>query len=173
MQACESIESGLDLVDKGVVNGTSSSTYAPANNIKRADFAIMLVRAFGVTEGETEHFADVDASKYYAKELALAKANGIVGGIGDNKFNPEGEITRQDMMVMLSRALKAAGKEVAEADESVLSQFADAAAISDYAREAVAQLVGAGAIAGADGKINPTGRATRAEVAVMLSRIFK
>ena len=61
---------------------------------------------------------------------------------------------------------------VAETDESVLSQFADAAAISDYAREAVAQLVGVGAIAGADGKINPTGRATRAEVAVMLSRIF-
>jgi len=161
------------LVEKGVINGMSENTYSPARKISRADFAIMLVRAFDITAGDGEHFADVDANKYYAEELRLAKANGIVGGIGDNKFNPEGEITRQDMVVMLVRALKAAGKEVAEVDESVFTQFADAAAISDYAREAVAQLVKMGAIAGAEGRINPTGSATRAEVAVMLSRIFK
>ncbi len=160
------------LVEKGVINGTSANTYSPAKKINRADFAIMLVRAFGVTEGDGEHFADVDANKYYAEELRLAKSNGIVGGIGNNKFNPEGEITRQDMMVMLYRALKAVGKELSAADESVLAQFVDAAEISDYAREAVAQLVGAGAIAGSNGRINPTGRATRAEVAVMLNRIF-
>ena len=54
-------------VEKGVVNGTSENTYSPANNIKRADFAIMLVRAFGITEGEGENFVDVDANKYYAE----------------------------------------------------------------------------------------------------------
>ncbi len=160
------------LVDKGVINGTSANTYSPAKRINRADFAIMLVRAFDVTEGDGEHFADVSANKYYAEELRLAKANGIVGGIGDNKFNPEGEITRQDMMVMLSRALKAVGKELDAADESVLAQFADSAQITDYARDAVAQLIKVGAIAGANGRINPTGRATRAEVAVMLSRVL-
>ena len=94
-------------MDKGVVNGTSENTYSPAANIKRADFAIMLVRAFGITQGEGENFADVDANKYYAEELRLAKAAGIVNGVGENKFNPEGQITRQDMMLMLSRALDA------------------------------------------------------------------
>ena len=160
------------LVDAGIVNGTSENTYSPAANIKRADFAIMLVRAFGVTEGETEQFADVDANKYYAKELNLAKANGIVGGIGDNKFNPEGEITRQDMMLMLTRALEAQGKALEEADESVLAQFADAAEISDYARQAVASVVEAGIIAGSNGRINPLENATRAEIAVMLNRVL-
>ncbi len=161
------------LVDAGVVNGTSENTYSPAKNIKRADFAIMLVRAFGITKGQGENFADVDANKYYAKELLLAKANGIVGGIGDNKFNPEGEITRQDMMLMLSRALEAQGRALAEADESVLAQFADAAQISDYAKSAVASVVEAGIIAGANGRINPLSKATRAEIAVMLDRVLK
>ncbi len=160
------------LVDSGVVNGTSENTYSPAKNIKRADFAIMLVRAFGITEGQGEHFADVDASKYYAKELLLAKANGIVGGIGDNKFNPEGEITRQDMMLMLYRALEAQGKKLPDADESVLADFADAAEIADYAKSAVASVVKAGIITGSNGRINPLSRATRAEIAVMLSRIL-
>ncbi len=160
------------LVDAGVVKGTSANTYSTAKNIKRADFAIMLVRAFGVTEGETEQFADVDTNKYYAKELLLAKANGIVGGIGENKFNPEGEITRQDMMLMLTRALEAQGKKLDAADESVLAQFADAAEISNYAREAVASVVKAGIIAGSNGRINPLAKATRAEIAVMLGRIL-
>jgi len=132
----------------------------------------MLVRAFGITEGEGEHFADVDANKYYAEELRLAKANGIVNGIGDNKFGPDGEITRQDMMLMLHRALVAKGYELEEADASVLSQFADAAGVSDYAQAAVASLVAGEYVAGSNGKINPMGRATRAEVAVLLGRIF-
>ena len=160
------------LVDAGVINGTSANTYSPAANIKRADFAIMLVRAFGITGGEGENFADVDADKYYAKELLLAKANGIVAGIDDNKFNPEGEITRQDMMLMLTRALEAQGKKLDEANESALAQFADAAQISDYAKSAVASVAQAGIIAGSNGRINPLAKATRAEIAVMLSRVL-
>ena len=104
--------------------------------------------------------------------MLLAKANGIVGGIGDNKFNPEGEITRQDMMLMLTRALEAQGKKLDAADESVLAKFADAAEISDYAKSAVASVVKAGIIAGSNGRINPLARATRAEIAVMLNRVL-
>ena len=160
------------LVDAGVVNGTSHNTYSPAKNITRADFAIMLVRAFGITEGEGENFADVPEGAYYAEELRLAKAAGIVLGIGENKFNPTGEITRQDMMVMLVRALKAVGQELSEADVSVLAQFADSALVAEYAREAAASLVSAELIAGSNGKLNPLGLATRAEVAVLLDRIL-
>ena len=132
----------------------------------------MLTRAFKITEGETEQFADVDSSKYYAEELRLAKAAGIVAGIGDNKFNPEGEISRQDMMLMLYRALKAQGYELSEPDYAVLAEFADAALISDYAKDAVAVFVKDGIIGGANGKINPKAQATRAEIAVMLSRVL-
>ena len=160
------------LVDAGVVNGTSYNTYSPAKNITRADFAIMLVRAFGITEGEGENFADVPEGAYYAEELRLAKAAGIVLGIGENKFNPTGEITRQDMMVMLVRALKAVGQGLSEADVSVLAQFADSALVAGYAREAAAQLVSAELIEGSNGKLHPMSFATRAEIAVLLDRIL-
>ena len=132
----------------------------------------MLVRAFGITEGEGENFADVDANKYYAEELRLAKAAGIVNGIGENKFNPEGQITRQDMMLMLSRALDAMEIELSDADRTVLTDFADAAEVSDYAADAVSRVVASGIIAGANGKINPKAKATRAEIAVMLDRVL-
>ncbi len=161
------------LVDLGVVNGTSANTYSPAANIKRADFAIMLTRAFKISHAEGENFADVDANKYYAEELRLAKIAGIVNGVGNNNFNPEGEITRQHMMLMLYRALVAQGYELSEPDHSVLAEFTDAALISDYAKDAVSVLVKDGIIAGSNGRINPLNKATRAEIAAMLARVIK
>ena len=74
---------------------------------------------------------------------------------------------------MLSRALEAQGKKLEKADESVLAQFADAAELSDYAKEAVASVVKAGIITGSNGRINPVAKATRAEIAVMLERVLK
>ena len=160
------------LADKGIIQGTSENTYSPGRNITRADFALLLTRAFGLTNTPDENFADVASGAYYAQELAIAKAAGIVQGIGKNKFNPEGEISREDMMLMLARALDAAGKDLAGADASVLAAFSDAAQISDYAREAVSRVVKQKIVAGDAGKINPKGKATRAEVAVVLGRIF-
>ena len=165
-------ESINGLAEKGIVKGTSANTYSPGKNITRADFAILLTRAFGLTNAAGENFADVDAGAYYAKELAIAKAAGIVQGVGNNRFHPEGEISREDMMVMLARALDTAGRELAQADAAALAAYSDAAQISDYAKEAVSRLVKEGIVAGDQGRIHPQGRATRAEVAVILARIF-
>ena len=162
-----------ELAEAGVIKGTSANTYSPGANITRADFALLLTRAFKLTSDSTENFADVAANKYYAAELAIAKANGIVNGIGNNKFKPEGQITRQDMMVMLERALKKLGYELGEAEGSELAAFSDAAQVADYAKEAVALLIGNGVVAGSNGRINPQGKATRAEVAVLLERVLK
>ena len=78
------------------------------------------------------------------------------------------EISREEMMVMLYRALKAAGIELSATVELNHSDFDE---VSDYAKEAVSALIKSGLIAGSNGKINPKGKATRAEVAVVLSRI--
>ncbi|MBQ7120163.1 MAG: S-layer homology domain-containing protein, partial [Oscillospiraceae bacterium] len=72
------------LAEAGIIKGTSETTFSPANNITRADFAILLVRAFGLSSDDTENFADVSESDYFAKELAIARNTGIVNGIGDN-----------------------------------------------------------------------------------------
>ena len=154
------------LEEKGIVNRVSENWYGPQFNITRGDYAMFLVRTLGLTDGAGENFADVEADAEYAKELAIGKAAGIINGVGDNKFNPEAEITRQDMMTMTSRALGLAG----EAD---LSAFADSGLIADYASAHVAAMVAEGLIKGnADGTINPKGNTTRAEAAVIMQRIL-
>ena len=162
----------VGLAEKGIVKGTSPTTYSPGRNITRADFAILLKRAFRLSNTPGEPFADVPAHAYYAQELAVARAAGIVAGVGENRFDPESPISRQDLMVMLARAMDAAGWELAAAEEDRLTAFADGALVSGYARTAAARLIAAGYIAGEQGKIHPLDPATRAEVAVLLGRIF-
>ena len=156
------------LADEGIIKGTSENTFAPSANITRADFAILLVRAFKMTSESEENFADVSANDYFAKELAVARNTGLVGGIGENKFAPRNNITRQDMMVIVYRALVAMEKEL---DTAAISA-ADFANVSDYAKDAVAALVNAGLVNGKNGLVDPMANTTRAEVAVLLSRIL-
>ncbi|MBQ6901654.1 MAG: S-layer homology domain-containing protein, partial [Oscillospiraceae bacterium] len=85
----------VELSEKGIIKGTSKDTFSPASNITRADFALLLVRAFGLSSDNTENFADVLETDYFATELAVARNTGIVGGIGDNKYAPRNTITRQ------------------------------------------------------------------------------
>ena len=156
------------LADEGIIKGTSETTFSPANNITRADFTILLVRAFKLESENTENFADVEKSDYYVKELAIARNTGIVGGIGDNKYAPKNNITRQDMMVIVYRAMQKLGVELEVED----IEYADFAEVSDYAKEAVSALITAGLVNGKNGKIAPTDYTTRAEVAVLIKRIL-
>ena len=75
------------LVEAGVVNGTSETTYSPGVNITRADFTTLIVRAFKF-EAEVATFKDVDPSKYYATPVGIAKTLGIVGGVNATTLYP-------------------------------------------------------------------------------------
>ena len=155
-----------NLEEKGIVNRVSEMWYGPEQNITRSDYAMFLVRTLGLTDGAGENFLDVDPNAEYAKELAIGKAAGIINGVGDNKFNPEAQITRQDMMTMTSRALSLAGS-------TDLGAFSDSGNIADYATAHVSAMVAEGLIKGnADGTINPLGNTTRAEAAVIMQRIL-
>lgn len=131
----------------------------------------MLLTKLLELDGEiTDGFDDVTADKYYYESVSRAKSLGIISGVGENSFNPEGSITRQDMMTMTYRALLELGK--ADFDKADLSRFKDASAISDYAVESVSSLVGAGYISGDDnGNVNPKANTTRAETAVFLYKL--
>jgi len=157
------------LASDGIIKGTSETTFAPASNITRADFALLLVRAFKLTSDNVENFADVTASDYFASELAIARNNGLIGGIGDNKFAPRNSITRQDMMVIVYRALQKLNVGFGIYDEP---QNADFTTVADYAKEAVSALIGAGFVNGKNGNIAPLDYTTRAEVAVLIKRIL-
>jgi hypothetical protein len=157
------------LADDGIIKGTSANTFSPAANITRADFAILLVRAFKLESDNAENFADVDDADYFAKELAIARNTGLVDGIGENKYAPRNNITRQDMMVIVYRALTKLNVGFGIYDEP---QYHDFATVAPYARDAVSALISAGLVNGKNNLIAPTDYTTRAEVAVLIKRIL-
>ncbi|MBQ9986396.1 MAG: S-layer homology domain-containing protein, partial [Oscillospiraceae bacterium] len=111
---------------------------------------------------------DVNASDYFAPELAIARNTGIVNGIGDNKFAPRNTITRQDMMTIVYRALQALEVKLETGD----IEYSDFASVAEYAKDAVKALIASGLVNGKGGKIAPTDNTTRAEVAVLIKRIL-
>ncbi len=159
------------LADEGIIKGTSENTFSPGNNITRADFAILLVRAFEKESDNRDNFSDVLDTDYFAAELAIARNTGLVSGIGDNKFAPRSLIKRCDMMLMVYRVLKDA-EDLVGRDEAGTPEYPDFDTVPEYAREAVSALIGAGLVNGKGDSIAPNDNTTRAEVAVLLKRVL-
>ncbi|OXM86718.1 S-layer homology domain-containing protein [Paenibacillus rigui] len=160
------------LASAGIIKGTSDTTFSPGNNITRADFTILLVRALNLNAEADGNFDDVDPSDYFFKEVGIANKLGIAQGTGDNQFGPRISISRQDMMVVAARAMKIAGRMLDE-PVSDLSRFSDSSEVADYAVNPLAQLVKKGIIQGNNDMIKPNDTATRAEAAVIIYRLLK
>ncbi|MGZ9586450.1 S-layer homology domain-containing protein [Paenibacillus marinisediminis] len=160
------------LASKGIIGGTSNTTFSPEKNITRADFLKLLVDTLGLQADINGNFDDVAENAYYYNEVAIAKALGIVSGQGANQFNPTAEVSRQDMMVMVDKALHAAGKPGAEGSKEDLQKYKDADKIAKYALDSVASLTKEGIVQGNVSGINPTGKTTRAEAAVILHKLY-
>lgn len=157
----------------GVVTGTDATHFAPAQNITRGDFVLMLYRAFGLQNAGTASFTDVPQDSYYAQAIAAAKAMGIATGGGGGTFNPTSPLTRQDAMLLIQRTINATGGSLRDGAEASLSTFADRGNVAPYAQGAVSALVQAGIIKGDNaGRLNPTGSLSRAEMATILHRVL-
>ncbi len=159
------------LAEQGIIKGTSETTFSPELNITRADFICLIVRALDLSAEVDSNFSDAAQTDYFYKEVGIARKLGVVEGVGDDKLLPREKISRQDMMVCVSRAMKIAGKKLDES-ASDLSMFSDSGEVAKYASSAAAQLVKEGIIMGSGGVINPKGTATRAETAVIIYRIL-
>ena len=155
------------LWSEGIVNKKGDGVFAPNTNITRGDFAMFLIRTMGLADkGKEVQFADVDPNAEYAAEVLIGKNLGIFKGSGNNMFEPETEISRQDMMTMCARALGLTGG-------VDLGRFSDNALIADYARDSIAAMVKQEIVKGnPDGSVNPLGNTTRAEAAVIMERIL-
>ena len=159
------------LYEKGIVNGVAPGRFSPEQNTKRGDFILMVVRALGLKAAFKDNFADVPKSSYYHDAIGVARALGIAQGSGDS-FNPGGNITREDMMVIMARAIEVSGKKLEKAGDEYLTSYKDEKLISSYARGAVASLTKAGLIQGSGNGVDPKRMATRAEIAVILHRVL-
>ncbi len=160
------------LHQKGIVNGMGDGTFGCEKQVSRADFTLMLVRLLGKNAEFTENFEDVTPDKYYYKEIGIAKALGITSGRDGNIFDPTGNITREDMAVMVYRILEKEG--ILNNDENInlSAKFSDAQSISEYAVNAVSAMTENKLLSGYEtGDFKPKGFATRAETAVFLNRV--
>lgn len=157
---------------EGIITGTSETTFNPGKNISRADFLVLLVKALKLDVKITDNFSDVSKDAYYYNAVAIAKKLGITTGTGDNKFNPKAEISRQDMMVLVVKALKIAGVDIETGSVDDLAKYKDASKISGYAQDAIATLVKEGIIQGSGNNLNPNNNLTRAEAAVVIYKIY-
>jgi len=160
----------------GVVNGTGAGLFQPDNNITRAEFAAILVRALGLPQNYNGDsggiFNDVAATDWFADVVAVAFNANLVAGFDDGNFRPNYTITRQEMAVMLMRAWELLGLE--NASPADLSVFTDVSEISYWASDAVATAVGAGLMTGVgSNEFSPQTHATRAQATVVISRLIE
>ncbi len=160
------------LSSKGIFKEINNGEYNPKVDITRADFLYYLVRTLDADINIETNFDDINSEDYYYKEIAVAKSLGITNGVGNNKYEPNENITRQDMMVLTERALRIMKKIEAQGSIAELEKFEDVSYIKDYAINSIGTVVKEGLILGSEDKINPLGNTTRAEAAVLLYRIY-
>ena len=158
--------------ERELFNGVSANAFAPDASMTRAMLVTVLWRYAGKpVEGKNE-FADVPNKSWYTEAVAWAAHNGIVNGVGKGRFDPDGEITREQMAAILFRYAGMIGIDTsAQAD---LGGFPDGGTVSGYAKKALRWAVAEGLIGGTkEGGITylkPQGNATRAQVATILMR---
>lgn len=164
------------LASKLLINGTSANAFAPERAITRAEFAILLTRGLGLANSANaiSAFRDIDANAPYAGAIGAAASAGLILGYEDGSFRPNAAITREQMAIMIARAIQLADTDSALSGKlDVLEQFADVSEISSWASEAASIAVQAGIVKGNEsGQFKPANHATRAEAAVMLERLL-
>lgn len=113
------------LSDMGIINGIGNKSFAPSNNIKREEFAAMVVRLAKIEQSGIQNpFSDVNESDWFTAELSAAFKNGIINGMGDGTFGAGKNITRQDMAVILFNLAKRYGIDTKDAPKSEFKDYA-------------------------------------------------
>lgn len=143
--------------ENGLMNGTSSNAFSPNANTTRGMIVTILARVEGV---------NTNGTPWYAAGQKWAMDNGISDGT-----NMVGEVTREQLATILYRYAKQKGYDVSKS--AALTAFSDADKVSGYAAEAMQWAVAEGLLQGSNGKLNPQGSATRAQVATILMRFME
>jgi len=177
-----------------ITTGTGDGNFNPEAKLTRGQFIVMFMKAYGIapdTESK-DNFADAVDMKaygiapdteskdnfadavdtYYSGYLAAAKGLSISNGVGYNMFEPEKEITRQEMFTLLYNGLKAIARLPVGMTDKSLASFVDADSIEPWAKEAMKYLVVTGIIGGSGDKLNPTKTTTRGEMVQVLYNLL-
>ena len=159
------------VADKGMMNGTSKTTFGPKSGTTRGMIVTVLYRLENEPSTSATSFTDVASDAYYANAVAWANVNGVVSGYGNSKFGPNDSITREQLAAILYRYAQYKKYDVSVGEDTNIMDFDDVRQISSYAVPAIQWACGAGVMTGkSTTTLDPNGGATRAEVAAMLMR---
>ncbi len=160
-----------------IVFGKSEQAFDPDSFVTRAEFTTMLNRALGLHQAtESLKFHDVSPADWFYDAVQIGAQYGLISGAEDGTFKPNATITREESMVMLSRALILAGENMThthEQIEALLGKFSDGASVSDWAKAAVAACIDAEIVRGSGRQLAPQGNLTRAEAATLIVRLLE
>ena len=164
---------GIDYVlSHGLFNGTGDTTFSPDSVMTRAMLATVLWRGCGAPEGYENSFSDVASGAWYEKAAAWGQASGIVKGLGEGRFGPDGQVTREQMATILFRLAGLMGYNTGKRTD--ISGFPDQAQVSGWAAEALSWAVAEGLITGSTvgntTYLRPGSGSTRAQAATILMR---
>ena len=157
--------------ENGLMNCTSRNRFSPYGTATRGMLVTILYRmeneprCFG-----SAAFSDVKPGAYYEKAVVWASQNNIVSGYTDGTFRPDAPVTREQLASILYRYTLYRGQDVSAGETTSLTGYGDAQAVSSYALPAMRWACGTGILQGANGKLNPSGLATRAQLAAILHR---
>ncbi|RKP44493.1 hypothetical protein D7Z26_26650 [Cohnella endophytica] len=161
------------LAARKIVSGVGGDKFNPSGNVTRGQFILMLITALNLTDSAAKAtFSDVKEKDYYYQAVATAQKLGIVSGRADGTLGANAAITRQDMAVMLYKALLV--KKTIDPQAASTPSFGDAASIASYATQAVAAIQREGLMSGfGDGRFKPLNNTTRAEAASVIFKVLK
>ncbi|MBR4309297.1 MAG: S-layer homology domain-containing protein [Oscillospiraceae bacterium] len=156
-----------EAVEKGLLNGMSSTSFAPHETMTRAMVVTVLHRLAGSPAPAGSHpFTDIGTNDWYTNAVIWAYENGIVNGISDTLFGKDEPVSRQQLVTMLYRFAKLKNLDVST--QTTLEDFSDADSVAEYAKPPFCWSVSKGIINGSDGKLMPEGAATRAQCAKII-----
>lgn len=158
--------------ENGLFSGTSDTTFSPNASMTRAMLVTVLYRLEGQpTVSGRSGFSDVKLNSYYEDAVTWAADNGIVNGTGATTFSPNTNVTREQMAAILYRY--AQYKQYGTTASASLNGFSDAAKVSTYAKAPLSWAFAEKLVNGSEGRLLPTGNATRAQVAAILHRFVE
>jgi len=155
--------------DNNILNGIDNNLFAPQSNITRAMSAQLfynLENKPNITSGNL--YTDVENGKWYEKAITWASENNIVNGVGDNKFAPNENVTKEQMITMLYNYATYKKYDVSIGEDTNILSYSDIFDLAEYAYSPMQWACGAQIIVGDNGKLLPKKQLTRAEVASII-----
>ena len=160
------------LYEANVTTGVGSGRYGPTSSITRGDFALMVYKAFGMTPSGSNQFSDIAPSDYYAQAVNTLYARGIVSGVGNGRYGPNSQVTRQDALIMVRQAMRSVGWSAFDGFSSTLDGYSDGGSVAQYAQGAVSFALQMGYLPTNGSYIDPRANLSRVDMAQILHRVL-